>query len=132
MKKTTKSMVNGIFAAAIVLSIGAISVFAASATDNRGFVDADYDGVCDYAGSGYRYTDQDGDGICDYAGNGCRYIDEDGDGVCDNDSADQNRGNRRNGNLRNFIDADNDGNCDNYLSGQGFRQGRGICGGRNR
>ena len=38
----------------------------------RGFVDADGDGVCDYhgAGCGTGFVDADGDGVCDHYGTG--------------------------------------------------------------
>ena len=90
MKKRIMAMVL-----AAVLCMGVTGALAAY---GRGYVDADGDGVCDYAGTGcgacgkgHGYVDADGDGVCDYAGTECeRYgmgrgsVDADGDGVCDN------------------------------------------------
>ncbi len=132
MKKITKNMVAGVIVAAVVLSIGSTSAFAASGENSGNLIDADNNGVCDYAGNGPRYTDEDGDGVCDYAGNDCGYMDEDGDGVCDNRGTRRHGGSQRKGSGRDFVDADNDGICDNYAFGQRARQGKGTCGERNR
>lgn len=102
-----KELVIGITIAVMVLSISAMSAFAAS--EAPGYVDADGDGICDYAascrirrGNGAGFVDEDGGGICDRSasggmrcGNGRRthFVDSDGDGACDNAGA----GCRRNG-----------------------------------
>ena len=84
----------------------------AKVSADRGFVDADGDGVndrfaerddgtqlLDGSGSGYAhgFVDEDGDGVNDRAGSG-RYAQ--GDGMPDLDG-------------ENFVDADGDGECDN-------------------
>lgn len=84
-----KKVLSGIFAAVLLLSIGTTSAFAVGPGQGPYFVDADGDGVCDYAGTACAYVDADGDGICDncgrLAGAGCggNFVDEDGDGICD-------------------------------------------------
>jgi hypothetical protein len=83
-----------------------------------GFVDADGDGICDYAGQHHEPIDIDGDGIPDNPGlmhgfDQCsEFIDEDGDGICD--YAEQHH---------ELVDVDGDGIPDNH------RFGRGMCGG---
>ena len=81
----------------MVLSVGVISAFATESEYGRNFVDADKNGICDFAG--------------DF----CRYVDADHDGICDN------RGTGQNGCANNFADADGDSICDNY-PGQGMGQ----------
>lgn len=56
----------GILAAAILVSAGATASLAAGVGSGRRFVDANDDGVCDYADSGCAYVDADGDGVCDH------------------------------------------------------------------
>lgn len=70
-----KKVFLGILAAAILVSAGATASLAAGAGSGRRFVDANDDGVCDYADSGCAYVDADGDGICDHyvSGQGCDY-----------------------------------------------------------
>ena len=67
-----KKLVIGITIAVMVLSISAMSAFAAS--EAPGYVDADGDGICDNcAGAGANcpgYVDADGDGVCDNYGSG--------------------------------------------------------------
>ena len=53
----------GVLAATIVLSAGTTTAFAAG------------------PGTGCNYVDANGDGICDYAGSACAYIDANGDGI---------------------------------------------------
>lgn len=103
----------------------------------------DDDGVCDFAGSGCRYTDTDGDGVCDFAKSGCRYTDADGDGICDRCGRVPGRWLRRESGAetRDTVSG-NDGSCSGTDSGMpvgagnGFRDpaGRqnGFGGGRNR
>ena len=55
---------------AVVLCMGVTGALAAY---GRGYVDADWDGVCDNAGVG-----------CGLYGMGRGYVDANGDGVCDN------------------------------------------------
>ena len=64
----------GVVAAAIILSLGSVSAFAAG------------------PGGGRYFVDTDGDGICDNAGGRCAYVDADGDGICDNYQSGQGRG----------------------------------------
>lgn len=78
-----KKMITAILTAALVLSIGAISTFAAAPGQNANYTDADNDGVCDNyvpvksakgtgAGQNANYTDADNDGVCDnYAAKVC-------------------------------------------------------------
>lgn len=115
----------GIWATIIALSVET-SVFAACPAAGCNYVDADGDGICDYAGSFCNYIDSDGDGICDYCGSfhssGSAFVDADGDGICDYYAVGQCGG---------FVDADGDGICDYYAAGQcgGFvdADGDGIC-----
>lgn len=102
-----KKIIAGILAAALVLSVGIVSAFAAGPDTGRNFVDADNDGVCDLMGSNCAYVDADGDGICDNYGTGA--------------------GRGAGGQGRSFVDADGDGICGNYGTGAGcgFRGGRG-------
>ncbi len=102
MKRTFKKTAVGVMAAAMVITIGATSAFAAGSGYGRN---------CDGTGSGYRYVDADNDGVCDNRGMG---------------------GSSENGRGRNFADADGDGVCDNNGTGRGMRQGRGTRGGCNR
>lgn len=80
-----------VLAMMMVLSLGAATAFAASPGSGGNYVDADGDGICDYAGSVCSFADADGDGICD------NLTDTDGDGVCDNSARGHGRG-RGNGN----------------------------------
>lgn len=78
-----KKMITAILTAALVLSIGAISTFAAAPGQNANYTDADNDGVCDNyvpvksakgtgAGQNANYTDANNDGVCDnYAAKVC-------------------------------------------------------------
>ena len=105
-----KKVLAGILTAVLVLSLSTVSVLAAGPGCGRNFVDADGDGVCDYAGSHCRYTDENGDGICDNCGALA--------GACGG---------------QNFVDADGDGVCDNYAAGGcGAGMGRGFHGGCHR
>ena len=69
-----KKLMAGILTAAVVLSVGAASAFAAGHGQGRYFVDENGDGICDNQGSGCgRYfVDENGDGVCDNQGSGCR------------------------------------------------------------
>ena len=102
-----KKAVIGVLIVIMVLSVGAISAFATESEYGRNFVDADKNGICDFAG--------------DF----CRYVDADHDGICDN------RGTGQNGCANNFADADGDSIYDNY-PGQGMGQKCGFRGGRNK
>ena len=63
-----KKGLTGILTAAVILSISTTTVWAAGPGTGCRFVDADRNGICDYAGSGCYYADADGDGICDSCG----------------------------------------------------------------
>lgn len=77
-------------------------------------------------GGGRNYVDADNNGICDYADSGCVYVDADGDGICDT------CGMAGAEYCVNYVDADGDGVCDNYASGQGLCNGTGRgCGNGN-
>ena len=76
-----KKAVIGVLIGIMVLSVGAISAFATEPEYGRNFVDADKNGICDFAGDFCRYVDADHDGICDNRGN---FADADGDSICDN------------------------------------------------
>lgn len=160
MKKTVQKTVVGVLTAAVVLSVGAVSVFAAGAGNKQNYVDsngdsicdnaaancacadADNDSVCDNCGkylsknvsvdtTGKNYADADGDGVCDNASANCRFADADNDGTCDNC---QNRfcyGNADGKKGKNSTDTNQDGVCDPSGAGQKAEQGRGHCGGRN-
>ncbi|MCI9235274.1 MAG: hypothetical protein HFG24_04760, partial [Anaerotruncus sp.] len=77
-----KKVLPSVLAAALLLSIGTTSAFAAGLGQGPYFVDANGDGICDYAGTGCggHFVDADGDGVCDYAGTGCggHFVDADG------------------------------------------------------
>ncbi len=53
----------------LVLSIGALGVFAAEADRRGNYTDRDGDCVCDNRGQSYR--DEDGDGVCGNRGQSC-------------------------------------------------------------
>ena len=58
----------------VVLSIGAISVWALGAGAGRSILGRHHgDGICDSQGSNCRYEDADNDGVCDSQGSNCRY-----------------------------------------------------------
>lgn len=82
-----RKLLSAVLFAAIILSICAVTAFAAEPVRHR-FADTDGDGICDNVSS-CAYAD--GDGVCNAAGN-CAYIDADGDGVCDNYASGQVRG----------------------------------------
>lgn len=77
MIKSGGSIVRKVFLGALttilVFSMETASVFAAGPGIGRNYVDADNDGVCDYANSSCVYVDADGDGLCDGCGiyHGC-------------------------------------------------------------
>lgn len=113
----TKRIFTGVAAAALVLTLGAVSFSAAETVKGRFFTDPDGDGICDFSGRGCTFADEDGDGICDF------YNEQIGSGA--------NQG-------QNFADDNNDGICDNYSQNRcgGFGRGcgnggygrRGRCG----
>jgi rubredoxin len=140
-----KRLLAGIIAAAIVVTMGTVSVMASprqggqtgrnrnaascsTCTNGSGncsgygrmnFTDANGDGICDNCGNGTKFTDANGDGICDSCGSRANYADADGDGICDN-----------RGNGQGCTDADGDGVCDGGTGthpqdGTGMRYGRG-------
>lgn len=113
-----KKVVLGILGMAVVLSICAMTAFAAAPGRGPNFVDADGDGICDNCGVPHRR----GMG----AGCGRNFVDADGDGVCDNCGIVHQRGMGA-GAGKYFVDADGDGICDNYGTRQGQGQGAG-CG----
>lgn len=126
----------GVLATMITLSVGTTSAFAAIPGAGPNYVDANGDGICDYANSICAYIDIDRDGICDICGakhGNCLTVDEknfvdvNGDGICDNCGKYHWCGRIGTGWGRNFADADGDGICDNYIAGQTMGSGRG-CG----
>jgi hypothetical protein len=100
-------------------------------THGVNYVDANGDGICDYAplGGCCSYADADGDGVCDHysnygcyghgqgTGQGGGFIDSNGDGVCDNYNTFGPIGNAGSGN----------NNSGNVSTGPGYGNGRG-CG----
>ena len=122
-----KKMITAILTAALVLSIGAISTFAAAPGQNANYTDADNDGVCD---NYVPVKSAKGTG----AGQNANYTDANNDGVCDNYAAVKSIKGTGAGQNANYTDADNDGVCDNYAAkvcpqngagyGHGFSQGR--------
>lgn len=68
-----KKLTAGIAAAAIILTLGTTSAFAAGRCHRQNFYDGNGDGICDSRGSS----------LCGRQ-NGCRFTDENGDGICDN------------------------------------------------
>lgn len=102
-----KKLFYAAIAAILVLSVGAVGVFAAvSDANGKNYTDADNDGVCDACLVG----DEDGDGICDDCPNGgVRPL----DGTGKRSGANRRAANRQAG----FIDSDGDGICDNNADG---------------
>lgn len=139
-------MGNVFLATITALSLGTTSVVATGSGAGCHYVDANGDGVCDYAGNTCSYVDTDGDGICDnyqsYQENcpvngGANFVYTDSDDLYDNDTAGQALGNGngfRGGCGRNYVDADSDGVCDNYAAGysRGCGNGNGFRGGCGR
>jgi len=109
-----RKAIFGVLAAVFILSVET-NVSAAEPGIGSNYVDADADGICDYAGANCIYTDADGDGVCDYyaagLGGGFGY----GYGC---------------GRGRYFVDADGDGVCDYYTAGRMRGRGCGFRGGR--
>lgn len=119
-----KKLVSVVIVAAIVLSVGTMSVFAAPVTESRNnilqkrsetcrgasFVDEDNDGVCDNYQSGQCQGKGQGKGQynCQRLKNGS------GEGLKNG----QKQGNGQGTCGVNFVDEDGDGVCDNYQSGQ--------------
>lgn len=93
MKSKTKKIFVGVLAAVIVLSVGVMGAFTAEAGYGKYFEDADHDGICDWAGSGYHCTVRDNaEQRCinkDCISEIC--VDADENGVCDNYTARQRR-----------------------------------------
>lgn len=56
-----KKLLIAVFAAIMILAIGAISVFAAPKGTGQNFVDPNNDGICDRSS----FADSNGDGTCD-------------------------------------------------------------------
>lgn len=82
MRQKIKKAAVGVLAAAMVLSTGVATAFAAGPGCGRNFVDADGDGICDYAGCGRNFIDADGDGVCDNYGDCDNYGMRHGRGGC--------------------------------------------------
>lgn len=116
----------GILTAAMVLSVGATSVFADASVKGQNFVDDNGDGVCDVVTVLTDKTTGSAEVLGETAAatmrwankNGQNYVDADGDGVCDNYGT-GNGGNGNGQNGQNYVDADGDGVCDNYGTGNG-------------
>ena len=113
-----KQSITGLLIAAMLLTIGTITSFAAG------------------SGKGCNFIDRNGDGICDYAKNTCLYTDADGDGICDHCGRKEGTGLKSGGRGRNLIDEDGDGICDYYAAGirpqDGTGRKNGFQGERNR
>ena len=96
MKSKTKKIFVGVLAAVIVLSVGVMGAFTAEAGYGKYFADADHDGICDWAGSGYHCTVRDNaeqrctnkdcinETCVDAECNDTECADADENGVCDN------------------------------------------------
>jgi len=133
MSKRTVVM-SSILAAVLIATVMTGTVFAAgprdpegtsagkrgyaAASQSRGFVDADGDGINDRGGDSGRFALSDGTRMLDGFGNGYAYgfVDEDGDGV--NDRGGQSGRYAQGDGVPdldggNFVDADGDGLCDN-------------------
>ena len=113
-----KKVLTGILVVALLFSVGAISVIAASAGRGSNFVDADQDGVCDNSdvtnstgGNGFGYNN--------------RFVDADQDGVCDNRDVTNSTSGNGFGYHNRFIDADQDGICDYDHTRACSRHGKG-------
>lgn len=121
MKRTIKKAVIGVLAAVVIMSVGAISVFAVG--PGRG------------QGSRQNYVDNDGDGVCDnYTGSVQVSKQEEAletEQVPEQEVIVENG--QGTGRGQNFVDNDGDGICDNYAGGgQGNGQGNRFRGGRGR
>lgn len=119
-----KKLFSVLLVAALVLSVGVTSAFAASDTHGANYTDANNDGVCDTCGS----ADVNGDGICDACPNG---------GVRAQDGTGRRAGRGGAGQGTGFVDADGDGVCDNCPNGgvcpqDGTGAKLGRMGGRNK
>lgn len=90
-----KKIMAGIITAAIVATMGTVSVMALprqsgqnmNATASGSCMNDS--GNCDGYGNRMNFVDVDGDGICDGCTNGQGCTDTDGDGVCDRRAADR-------------------------------------------
>lgn len=121
-----KRILAVILAVLVLLTAGAVGVFAARGNKETGFTDENNDGICDNPVENVAFVDADGDGICDNRGElpcgksnaqskgnslcfGKGFTDEDKDGICDNKEAN---------------------NCLNGMgrgAGKGNGQGKGVC-----
>lgn len=116
-----KRAIVGVLTAAMVLSVGVTSAFAAGRGCGRGH--------------GRNYSNANKNTVCSNYTGACSFVDEDGDGICDNCNDYHKNCLSGNGCGQNYTDADGDGVCDNYQGcGQGRGRGRGcgFGGGRNR
>lgn len=120
-----KRAIVGVLTAAMVLSVGVTSAFAAGRGCGRGH--------------GRNYSNANKNAVCSNYTGACSFVDEDGDGICDNCNGYHKNCLSGNGCGQNYTDADGDGVCDNYQGcGQGRGRGRGrgrgcgFGGGRNR
>lgn len=122
-----KKLFYAAIAAILVLSVGAVGVFAAvSDANGKNYIDTDNDGVCDACLAG----DEDGDGICDDCPNG-GVRPQDGTGKRSGNCAANRRAENRG---VGFVDSDGDGisdSCPNGgvrpLDGTGKHNGKGAA-----
>ena len=119
-----KKAVVGILAVSMVVSVGAVSAFAAGT--GRNFADADGNGVCD--NYSVEQTVSRAAGALQ-KGSGQNFVDADNDGICDNYAVGQATGQETASSLnrgQNYVDEDNDGVCDNYDPSRTTGRGRGV------
>lgn len=60
-----KRILAVILAVFVLLTAGAVGVFAARGNKETGFTDENNNGICDNPGENVAFADADGDGICD-------------------------------------------------------------------
>ena len=124
MKQGIKKAVVGILAVSMVVSVGAVSAFAAGT--GRNFADADGNGVCD--NYSVEQTVSRAAGALQ-KGSGQNFVDADNDGICDNYAVGQATGQETASSLnrgQNYVDEDNDGVCDNYDPSRTTGRGKGV------
>ncbi len=103
-----KKILAVILAVLVLLTAGAVGVFAAKGNKGTGFADENNDGICDNRGElpcGKANAQSKGNSLCSDNG----FTDEDEDGICDNKEAN---------------------NCINGMgrgAGKGNGQGKGVC-----
>ena len=136
-----KTILSGVAAATLLLSMETASIFAGiEAKNNEIAVPEASTPAVEAAAAPETAAVTDTvpvyNNVCDYCGEGCSFVDEDGDGVCDYYNNRQPNGGQGYGSANagqgqgyGYVDSNNDGVCDNYVEGNCYGNGYGNCDG---